>query len=64
MTKAITKQKAFVEQCETALQHYVAEAKAGRHGCYGDLNGLIRTAQDVACVQWGKLLKMEQGAGL
>lgn len=64
MTRKIREQRAFVEQCENALRFYVAEAKAGRSKSYGDLSALIRTAQDVCCVQSGKLNRMERDAGL
>ena len=62
MTKKIRSQRAYVAQCEAALQHYVAEGKAGRSANYGNLSGLIRTAQDVVHVQTGKLMQMEREA--
>lgn len=59
MNRKIREQREYVKQCEAAMKHYAAEAKAGRHGSYGDLYGLLNTAMDVVYVQQGKLNRME-----
>lgn len=59
MNRKIRDQRAYVKQCEAAMMHYAAEAKAGRHANYGDLGRLLNTAMDVVCVQQGKLNRME-----
>lgn len=63
-TSKIKAQRAYLAQCEATLQHYVAEGAAGNASRYGDLSGLIRTAQDVVHVQTGKLRQMEQEDGI
>jgi hypothetical protein len=59
MKRKIKEQREYVKQCEAAMIHYAAEAKAGRHGNYGDLSRLLNTAMDVVYVQQVKLNSME-----
>jgi len=63
MTRKIREQRAYVQQCEHAMKFYAAEAKAGRHAKYVNLDQLLHTAMDVVCVQQGKLNEMEAVAG-
>jgi hypothetical protein len=58
MNRKIRDQRAYVKQCEAAMMHYAAEAKAGRHAHYGNLDRLLSTSLDVLCVQQGKLNEM------
>lgn len=59
----IKRQRAYVSQLKAALKQYVDDARYPASASrYGDLDGLIRTAQDYLCVEQTKLNSMEVGS--
>lgn len=62
--RQIDEQRAYVKQLEASLKQYQDDARyAASASRYGDLDGLIRTAQDYLYVETVKLNRMESSSG-